>query len=145
MNKPARPERTRAVAPVADATSTTPTAAPAPKKERKPRAPSTAGDFNAELRALADKHRKKSAKLRSTVSKLEGKLSGYRAQLDKADEPLRKIERVLADHPGLPGLEDTVRARDPEPVPTTTDEQLVDHVASAWAVTPAVDHGEVVP
>ncbi len=139
MNKPARDRTARAVpAPVTDATTP-----PAPKRERKPRAPSTAGDFNAELRALADKHRKKSAKLRATVGKLEGKLADYRAQLDKADEPLRKIERVLADNPELPGLEDTVRARDPEPV--VTDEQLADTVASAWPATPAVDQGEVSP
>lgn len=134
MNKPARDRTARAVpAPVTDAT-----AAPAPKRERKPRAPSTAGDFNAELRALAEKHRKKSAKLRTTVGKLEAKLDGLRGQLDKADEPLRKIERVLADNPGLPGLDDTAPA--PESVPTTepTDEQLVDTVASSWPAPDAV-------
>jgi hypothetical protein len=141
MNKPAR-ERTRAVVPVSDATTTT-TAAPAPKRERKPRAPSTGGDFNLELRALADKHRKKSAKLRTTVGKLESKLAGLRGQLDKADEPLRKIERVLADHPELPGLEATETP--PEAAPVPTDEALVDTVVSAWPVAPAVDQGEVSP
>jgi septal ring factor EnvC (AmiA/AmiB activator) len=138
MNKPAR-DRTRAVVPV-DNSSATPAPAAAPKRERKPRAPSTAGDFNAELRALADKHRKKSAKLRTTVGKLEAKLAGLRGQLDKADEPLRKIERVLADHPELPGLEATETPPEAESVPTTepTDEQLVDTVASAWPAPDAV-------
>lgn len=148
MNKPVRADRTaRAVKPVADATTTT---ADAPKRERKPRA-STGGDFNAELRALADKHRKKSAKLRTTVSKLESKLAGLRGQLDKADEPLRKIERVLADHPGLPGLEETdeeaaarIAAR-PNAEGTPSDEELVENVANAWPAPPAVDHGEVSP
>lgn len=99
MNKPARAERTERtkpanLKPVSDADA----------KPRKPRA-STGGDFNAELRALADKHRKKSAKLRTAVAKLELKLGTMRSQLDAADEPLRKIERVLADRPELPGLE----------------------------------------
>jgi hypothetical protein len=67
---------------------------------RKPRA----GGFDAELRALAEKHTKRSSKLRAEVTKLESKLAVKRALLDAADEPLRKIERVLADRPELPGL-----------------------------------------
>jgi hypothetical protein len=91
MNKPARALRT----------ASTPKAA-TEGKARKPRAPG--GDFNADLRALAEKHRKKSNKLRATVGKLESKLEVARRQLDAADGPLRKVERVLADNPELPGF-----------------------------------------
>jgi hypothetical protein len=83
-------------------------------KPRKPRA-SSGGDFNAELRALADKHRKRSSKLRTGVAKLEQKLATMRAQLEAADEPLRKIERVLADRPELPGLADPAALTEPAP------------------------------
>lgn len=123
MQKPARQDRNRP--PLTKATE--PAAADAPAKKPRVRPASARGDFNAELRALADKHRKKSAKLRASVTKLEGKLEVLRAQLDKADEPLKKIERVLADHPELPGLgvaapdADTV-VPPPAPAPEETGE-----------------------
>lgn len=119
MQKPAARQE-RNTRPIKAATE--PAAADAPATAKKPRVrpASTRGDFNAELRALADKHRKKSAKLRASVAKLEGKLEGLRAQLDKADEPLKKIERVLADHPELPGLAADVAAPEPAPAPLET-------------------------
>lgn len=115
MNKPARRERTTNLTPVSEGVPT--------PKPRKPRA---SGDFNAELRALADKHRKRSSKLRSEVEKLEKKLTTKRAQLDVADEPLRKLERVLAERPELPGLA--------EPGPAMpSGEMIPDSYASADA------------
>lgn len=90
----------------ANGTATAATAEASPATARKPRA-GGGGDFAAELRALAEKHRKRSSKLRTEVAKLESKLAERRALLDAADEPLRRIERVLADRPELPGLPDT--------------------------------------
>lgn len=92
-NKPARANK-----------PTNGTAAPAAEKKPRKARVGGGGDFNAELRALADKHRKRTSKLRSTVEKLESKLVTARRQLDAADEPLRRVERVLADNPELPGF-----------------------------------------
>lgn len=126
MQKPARHDRNR---PPLKASTEPPAAdAPAPVKKPRVRPASARGDFNAELRALADKHRKKSAKLRASVAKLEGKLEGLRAQLDKADEPLRKIERVLADHPELPGLDVAAPEAEAAPPPAPAPVELAGEV-----------------